>query len=160
MSAQPVVMTDITANSPNPDLATPATVLRDTGPAGRALRGLISRTGPALRPLAGRRWFPLWGVIHHVGRTSGRAYSTPIVVLPMADGFVVPLPFGGQTQWVRNILAAGGGSLRWAGQDHGLTDPQVIDQAGAMPAYRQPLRSAVKLLGMDQFLRVRRTTRA
>lgn len=152
-------MTDISANRSNLNLTPQTTGLRDAGRTGRALRGLISKTGPALRPLAGRRWFPLWGVIHHVGRKSGQTYATPIVVLPMTDGFIVPLPFGGQTQWVRNILAAGGGSVRWAGVDYALSDPQVVDQAGAMPALHQPLRSAVKLLGMDQFLRVRRTRR-
>jgi deazaflavin-dependent oxidoreductase (nitroreductase family) len=153
-------MTDISANRSNPDPTPSTTGLRDPGRTGRALRGLISKTGPALRPLAGRRWFPLWSVIHHVGRTSGQAYATPIVALPIVDGFVIPLPFGGQTQWARNVLAAGGGSVRWAGRNYDISDPQIIDQEAAMPAFRGPLRYAVTVLGMDQFLRVRRARAA
>lgn len=88
---------------------------------------LARHTMAFARPLAGRRWFRLWGIIQNVGRTSGRAYATPVVVIQTPDGFIIPVPFGPQTAWVQNVIAAGRASIRWAGQDHPVTSPAIID---------------------------------
>lgn len=40
---------------------------------------------PVAKALAGRRWFPLWAVMHHRGRRSGTAYATPVAVVPTTD---------------------------------------------------------------------------
>ena len=53
----------------------------------------IVRFGTRLtRPLAGRRFFPLWAVIRHRGRTSGREYAVPVGVRATADGYFIALP--------------------------------------------------------------------
>ena len=73
----------------------------------------LMRSGPArlfnslMLRFAGRRFFPLYGVIEHRGRRSGRIFHTPVVVRPLADGFVVPMPWGERTDWYRNVRAAG-----------------------------------------------------
>ncbi len=73
-------------------------------PRGRdPIRRLIAATNPILRPLAGTRWFRLWGVIQHTGRKSGKAYATPIVARRYGDGFVIPMPFGERTNWANNV---------------------------------------------------------
>ena len=46
-------------------------------------------------------------VVHHVGRRSGRRYRTPVVAQPIRGGFVIPLPYGTDTDWCRNVRAAG-----------------------------------------------------
>ena len=61
---------------------------RISGPIRRIARPL----GPLARPIAGKRWFPFYAVLHHAGRTSGTAYATPVVALRTPDGFIVPLP--------------------------------------------------------------------
>ena len=43
-------------------------------------------------------------IIHHLGRSSGRSYATPVVAEPVSDGFVIPLPYGADTDWCRNVL--------------------------------------------------------
>ncbi|HET6317792.1 MAG TPA: nitroreductase family deazaflavin-dependent oxidoreductase, partial [Chloroflexota bacterium] len=58
-------------------------------------------------PLAGTRALPLYGVLVHRGRRSGKTYRTPVVVRPTADGFIIPLPWGEGTDWCRNVRAAG-----------------------------------------------------
>ncbi len=35
----------------------------------------------------------VYAVVHHVGRRSGHAYTTPVVAVPIADGFIIPLTF-------------------------------------------------------------------
>ena len=118
------------------------------------LRRVIAMTNPILRPLAGTRWFHLWGVVHHEGRKSGRKYSTPVVVRRTADGFVIPMPFGDATNWASNVIAAGGATIRWAGADHRVTDPRVITADEAAPAFDRFQRSMFPRLGISRFLRV------
>ena len=96
----------------------------------------IARTTDRLaRTLAGRRWFPLWGLIHHRGRRTGRALTVPIAVVVTPDGFIVNLPWGARTNWVQNVLSAGGCTLRWKGVDHRVIDPQLLEAQAARPYY-------------------------
>jgi hypothetical protein len=71
---------------------TMSTKLLRSSPA-RLLNSLVLR-------FAGTRFFPLYGVIEHRGRRSGRIFHTPVVVRPLADGFVVPMPWGERTRLV------------------------------------------------------------
>ncbi|HEY4190534.1 MAG TPA: nitroreductase family deazaflavin-dependent oxidoreductase [Candidatus Limnocylindrales bacterium] len=122
-------------------------------PRGRdPIRRLIAATNPILRPLAGTRWFRLWGVIHHVGRKSGTPYATPIVVRPYRDGFVIPMPFGERTNWVNNVVAAGCATLRWAGRDYQVTDPRIVDAADAMDAFSTIQRALLPRFGIASVL--------
>jgi deazaflavin-dependent oxidoreductase (nitroreductase family) len=123
----------------------------------RPIRAIARPLGPIARPIAGRRWFPFYAVLHHAGRTSGRAYATPVVALRTPDGFVVPLPFGDATQWARNLFAAGGGALTFAGRDYPIAKPRVVDREEArahLPAF---VRFLASRLGLRQFVIVRRT---
>ena len=50
---------------------------------------------------------PGLGVVVHRGRKSGRTYRTPVAVFPAANGPVIGLFYGSQSDWVKNVLAAG-----------------------------------------------------
>lgn len=67
------------------------------------------------------------GVIFHEGRKSGRSYATPVTPLPVSDGFVIALPYGDDTDWGRNILAAGQCTIQWRGETYTLDNPEVLD---------------------------------
>lgn len=66
------------------------------------------------------------GVVHHVGRRSGRRYATPMVPFPTGDGFVIALPYGTRSDWVRNVLAAGTATIDYEGDSYDIVDPRVI----------------------------------
>lgn len=69
---------------------------------------------------------PPWAIIGHTGRRSGKSYRTPVLGF-VGDGcFVVPILYGEQTDWVRNLLAANGGALHRAGRRYELRDPQIV----------------------------------
>ncbi|GAA4748382.1 nitroreductase family deazaflavin-dependent oxidoreductase [Gordonia alkaliphila] len=48
-----------------------------------------------------------WAVVEHVGRTSGKAYSNPVLCWVDHGRVSIPLTYGTQSDWVRNVLAAG-----------------------------------------------------
>jgi deazaflavin-dependent oxidoreductase (nitroreductase family) len=107
------------------------------------------------RPLAGRRLLPLYAVIEHRGRRSGTAYRTPIVARRTSNGFVLPVPFGPETNWVRNVLAADDAAVVWNGERHPVTAPRIVDLATASPALAAPIHAAAKRLGITAWLEVR-----
>jgi deazaflavin-dependent oxidoreductase (nitroreductase family) len=128
--------------------------------AGRPRRSGPFRTvarpfGPIANRFAGRRWFPLWGIVRHTGRTSGTTYATTVVALHTPDGFMIPLPFGDATQWAKNVFAAGGGSLRSGGREYRIVEPRIVEQEAAAAYLPVHLRFAARRLGLRQFVMVR-----
>ena len=98
-----------------------------------------SRRDP-VRSLANRvflmisgRWLRAYSIVRHVGRTSGREYRNPVSAYPLGDGFVIPVLYGAQSQWVRNVMAAGRFTLRTKGRDYLLERPEII-----LPPRRSP----------------------
>ncbi len=127
---------------------------------GSLLKLLTKVFNPLAMPIARLGLIPVWGVVRHTGRRSGRRFDTPIAVIGTPDGFVIPLPWGDGTDWCRNVRAARGGVVRWHGHDYEVRDPEVIDRATAGPAFPAPLRALLPRLGIERFLRVRRVDSA
>ena len=116
---------------------------------------LIRATGPIMSPFAGRRFFPLWAILEHRGRKSGKLYRTPVVARRTPDGFVIPMPFGEGTDWVRNVLAAGSCAIVWKGRRFEADQAQTVDNAQAAPAFDRIQRRLLPVIGIEQFMRVR-----
>lgn len=112
------------------------------------------RTSGWALPLAGRRWDPIFALVLHRGRRSGRAYQTPVAARRVADGFIISLAFGAQVDWHRNLVAAGGGAIRWRGRDFEVSGPEMIDGDEALPAFDPVQRLFLRLAGIDGYLRV------
>jgi hypothetical protein len=110
---------------------------------------------PIGKAMAGHRWFKLYGLLVHRGRTSGREYRIAVVVRPIEDGFVIPMPFGERTQWAKNILAAGGAQVVWNGRTYDVTSPELIDAATAGPSFSGAQRAAAGRVGIDTYMQVR-----
>ncbi len=122
----------------------------------RLILAITHASAPLMVRLARSGLIPLWAVVRHRGRRSGKVYATPIAIRPTADGFVLPLPWGEGTDWCRNLRAAGGGVVVWQGAEYEVTRPEVIDVADALPAFNAVLRPIVRMTGIKKFLHVRR----
>jgi len=120
------------------------------------VRALARPFGPIAQRMAGSRWFPLWAILRHTGRTSGTAYSTPIVALHTSDGLIIPLPFGDATQWAKNLFAAGRGSIRSAGREHEIGEPRLVEGEEAAAHLPAIIRFVSGRLGLRHFVLVRR----
>jgi deazaflavin-dependent oxidoreductase (nitroreductase family) len=93
-------------------------VLNTVRRSGRAMKPLVLRTaGTAGSPTA---------VVHHVGRQSGLEYRTPVVATPIEGGFGVALPYGPNTDWLKNVLHAGRATIVVDGESHDVVDPRVV----------------------------------
>jgi deazaflavin-dependent oxidoreductase (nitroreductase family) len=76
---------------------------------------------------------PPLAVIHHVGRKSGRAYRSPVVAVRTTNGFAIPMTYGRDVDWARNMIAAGGCDLERAGRRIRLTNPRIVGLDEAEP---------------------------
>ncbi|MFZ1175482.1 MAG: nitroreductase, partial [Mycobacterium sp.] len=47
------------------------------------------------------------------------------------DGFIIPLPYGTDVDWLRNVLAAGKATLRVHGETCQAVEPEIVDAAAA-----------------------------
>src|SRR6266568_450665 len=79
---------------------------------------------PFILPIAGRS-LGMYAVIEHRGRRSGRLYTTPVLAEPIVGGFVIPLTYGAEADWSRNILAAGSCTIFWKGHEYAVGNPEI-----------------------------------
>ena len=86
-------------------------------------------TNPVQRLWAG--WVPAMGILEHVGRKSGKAYRTPLNVFATDEGVAVLLTYGPDRDWLKNVVAAGGGRLVRYGKTFGVEQPRVVPKAEA-----------------------------
>jgi deazaflavin-dependent oxidoreductase (nitroreductase family) len=121
--------------------------------------GLFLRAGRATTrlslPFAGKRWNPIFSVVRHTGRRSGRAFETPVAARRTADGFVLALAFGPSAHWYRNLVAAGGGIIRWRGVDHPVGAPEPIGIDEALATFNAIQRAGLRAAGIDGYIRLR-----
>jgi deazaflavin-dependent oxidoreductase (nitroreductase family) len=89
-------------------------------------------TNPLLGTVA---WLvPPLAVVHHVGRKTGRQYRAPVVAIPgRRGGFVIPMTYGRDVDWARNIVRAGRCELARLGRSIPLRNPRIVGLAAAEP---------------------------
>jgi deazaflavin-dependent oxidoreductase (nitroreductase family) len=65
-------------------------------------------------------------VLVHVGRSSGTTYRTPLDAHPLPNGYLFIPMYGPQTDWLRNVLAAGAARLVIGGKEFDLVSPRLV----------------------------------
>jgi len=120
------------------------------------LRPMTKMLNPLILKLAGRRHFRMAALIRHTGRRSGRAYTTPVSGRRSGDIVLLTLTFGNQSDWARNVRAAGGCSIRIDAQDYDLTRPRFLTRQEAKPqiaaAFSPIERAGFRMLGIRQVM--------
>src|SRR5512143_1128499 len=97
-------------------------------------------------PLMGTfAWFaPPLAVLHHVGRTSVRSYRTPVVAFRSDAGFVIPMTYGRDVDWARNIVRAHGCDITQMGQRVSVHNPRIVGFKAAEPHLPAIVRPALR----------------
>jgi deazaflavin-dependent oxidoreductase (nitroreductase family) len=123
-------------------------------PLPRALARLNVRvTNPILRRVVVH--LPWFAIVTHVGRRTGRCYETPLMLFRRDDEVVIAMTYGPDTEWARNILAAGGCDATTRHGPIRLVDPRRTQD----PSHRlvpRPIGLVLRLLGADDVLILRR----
>jgi deazaflavin-dependent oxidoreductase (nitroreductase family) len=123
------------------------------------MRPLTKMLNPLIVKLAGRRHFGMAAQIRHVGRRSGRTYTTPVSARRSGGMVVIALTFGNHSDWSRNVRSAGGGAIRINGKDYTVTHPQVMSRQEATPlvqaAFSPIERAGFRMLGIRQVMVLR-----
>jgi deazaflavin-dependent oxidoreductase (nitroreductase family) len=101
-------------------------------------------------------WLPVFGILTHVGRKSGKVYRTPVNVFRVPTGFIIALTYSSRSEWVKNVLAAGGCELRTRGKKYHLSVPKVVHD----PSRRRfpfPVRIVLRIVGADEYMELSKT---
>jgi deazaflavin-dependent oxidoreductase (nitroreductase family) len=111
-------------------------------------------TNPIQRLWAG--WAPTFGILEHVGRKSGMTYRTPLTVFSTDDGVAILLTYGPNRDWLKNLVAAGGGRMKRYGKTFELRDPRVMPKAEAAPSVTGSWRPIFVRLPFEQAVLLKR----
>jgi deazaflavin-dependent oxidoreductase (nitroreductase family) len=109
-------------------------------------------TNPLFLRVAGRLLG--FAVVSHVGRKSGRAYHTPVNAFATEGGYIIALTYGSESDWVKNVLAAGSCELQTRGERACLIRPRIVTD----PSRRWapfPVRLMLGLIGASQYLELK-----
>ncbi|HSB86778.1 MAG TPA: hypothetical protein VLD86_10730 [Ilumatobacteraceae bacterium] len=95
-------------------------------------------------------------IVRHTGRATGRSYETPVQAVETNDGFVIALPYGPNTDWLKNVVAAGSATIVHDGNTYQLDRPEILPMSAAAPFFSPKDQRAHRLFRVDQCLMVRR----
>ncbi|MBL1079385.1 nitroreductase family deazaflavin-dependent oxidoreductase [Nocardia sp. 2] len=96
-------------------------------------------------------------VIRHVGRSSGKAYATPVGITEAGEDFLISLPYGTDPDWLRNVRAAGTAKVTHEGITYLVSEPELVDTASVARYQSLSERIGWWVFGVDHVLRLRRT---
>ena len=86
------------------------------------------------------RPYSFWSVVLHVGRKTGKSYVTPIVAVHKDSSILIPLPYGRQVDWFKNVMGAGSCGLIYQGKVYRASKLEMIsldEGAGAFAGWVQ-----------------------
>lgn len=95
-----------------------------------------------------------WSVILHTGRHSGKAYITPIVAVRQNGCFIIPLPYGRQVDWFKNVMAAGGCDLIYRGKVYRAMKLETIPIEAGVGAFPGWVQSRLRRMDTESLLRI------
>lgn len=118
---------------------------------------LIKRYNKLMRPMrdrsAGRSG--MVAAVHHVGRRSGTPYTTPVIAHRSADEVLIPLPYGTDVDWLRNLRATGQGVVDLDGLALDVDRPEVVTIDAVEENLPMSMRRIVRISGTREAVRMR-----
>jgi deazaflavin-dependent oxidoreductase (nitroreductase family) len=76
-------------------------------------------------------YLPPWLMVVHRGRRSGREYRTPMMGSVHGEQLVIAMLYGPQSDWARNLLAAGQGTVIRRGRTRRIDRLEVVESQGS-----------------------------
>lgn len=120
-------------------------------------RGWLFTIKHSLNRLTGhmaRRGRGQFSLVRTVGRKSGKLFETPIIVQPIAGGFVCELTYGPTVNWYRNLVAANGGEIVRDGVTTKIVGLEPMTTAQGVAAFTPFQRRVLKVLKRTHFVKL------
>lgn len=92
----------------------------------RLVKRLHKLTNPLVVRFSGRPGGDL-ATVHHIGRRSGTSYATPVIAHRSGHDVVIPLPYGTEVDWLRNLMAMGAGVMDLDGATFPIDHPSLVE---------------------------------
>ena len=99
-------------------------------------------------------------VVRHTGRRSGRTYQTPVIAARHDGNFLIALPYGPRTDWLKNVLGTGSAVIVTNGHAYEVDRPEVIPMAEATAYFRPREQRMHRQFHVESALRVRQRPEA
>jgi deazaflavin-dependent oxidoreductase (nitroreductase family) len=99
-------------------------------------------------------------LVRHTGRKSGAHYETPVVAEQTPDGFVIALPYGSQSDWLKNVVSAGSATLLHEGEAYVVGAPHLEAIESADAFFSSSDQRTHRLFGVRECLWLTRITAA
>jgi deazaflavin-dependent oxidoreductase (nitroreductase family) len=102
-------------------------------------------TNNLTRPLARR--LPSFAVVVHTGRVTGMTYRTPVNCWVGEGSAIIALTYGPHTDWLKNLVNAGGGVLEHQSRSYEVGMPALIGSEGLerMPKAVRPILNVIRV---------------
>jgi hypothetical protein len=111
----------------------------------RSLKKLIRR-------LASGLWYS-----DACGSQVGKGLPNSRKCLSSGNGFIVALTYSSQSEWVKNVLAAGSCELKTVGREYRLVAPRVVRDT-TRRRFPIPVRLVLMLVGADEYMELSKPT--
>jgi len=111
-----------------------------------------SIANPVVRRFAG--WLPPLAIVLHRGRRTGRAFATPVLAFGTADGLVVGVLYGIDSDWVRNVQAAGRAQVRRRGVVRDYQRARFVSSEEGVRLLPAPVGVVFRALKVRGFIRL------
>ena len=93
------------------------------------------------------RYLPMFAVVRHRGRKSGKEYETVVNVFRKGNVLAIALAHG-KTNWVKNVVAAGEADVRLFRRDVHIVNPRILPAGSDDPALPPAARRAARGVGV------------
>ena len=93
-------------------------------------------------------------IVHHVGRRSGTPYASPVMAHQAHDDVIIPLPYGADVDWFRNLRAAGQAVVVLEGRSLAVDKPAAVDIDDVIGLLPAPMARTVRLNGAREAARL------
>lgn len=96
--------------------------------------------------------------LHHLGRKSHTPYSTPVYATPVPDGFVIPLPYGTDVDWLKNVMADGSARVDYDGTRHHAEAPEIVPASAVDHYVLARWRNRLRFFNTEYYLTLKSGT--
>lgn len=118
----------------------------------RHVPALVKPYNRLVRAFAGRR---IYALLCHRGRRSGKRFETPVMAWSTEGGLLVPLSWGTESDWYRNLMAAQDCEIQLRGQWFRCGGPALLPRDEARSYFSPATRTLASLFPVKQFVLLR-----